>query len=42
MPDAREFGLAFPTTTSHYRDLIHELRRVGRERMATRAAAPSP
>ena len=41
MPHACEFGLAFRTTTSDYRDLIRELRRVGRERLATRAAAPS-
>jgi hypothetical protein len=41
MPHACEFGLAFRTTTSDYRDLIRELRRAGRERLATRAAAPS-
>ena len=40
MPDACDFGVAFRTTTSQYRDPIHELR--GRERMAVRAAAPSP
>jgi len=41
MPHACEFGLAFRTTTSDYRDLIRELRRAGRERLATRAATPS-
>jgi len=41
MPHACEFGLAFRTTTSHYRDLIRELRRVGRERMSARVLAPS-
>ena len=41
MPDACEFGLAFRTTTSHYRDLIRELRRLGRERAAERSALPS-
>jgi PilZ domain len=41
MPHACEFGLAFRTTTSHYRDLIRELRRVVRERAATRAAVSS-
>ena len=41
MPHACEFGLAFRTTTGHYRDLIRELRRSGRERVAVRAAAHS-
>jgi hypothetical protein len=41
MPHACEFGLAFRTTTSHYRDLIRELRRAGRERGAARVAANS-
>ncbi len=41
MPHACEFGLAFRTTTSDYRDLIRELRRAGRERSVARAAAPS-
>ena len=41
MPHACEFGLAFRTTTSHYRDLIRELRRVGRERVSARAVAHS-
>ena len=41
MPHACEFGLAFRTTTSHYRDLIREFRRVGRERAASRAAVSS-
>ena len=41
MPHACEFGLAFRTTTSDYRDLIRELRRAGRERSASRAAVPS-
>jgi len=36
MPHACEFGLAFRTTTSFYRDLIRELRGVGRERAAAR------
>jgi hypothetical protein len=39
MPHACEFGLAFRTTTSDYRDLIRELRRAGRERVG--APAPS-
>ncbi len=37
MPHACEFGLAFRTTTSYYRDLIRELRRAGRERVLARA-----
>ena len=41
MPHACEFGLAFRTTTSHYRDLIRELRRVRRERLPASAAAHS-
>ena len=40
MPHACEFGLAFRTTTSHYRDLIRDLRRVGREKaMSARSEA---
>jgi hypothetical protein len=37
MPHACEFGLAFRTTTSHYRDLIRELRGAGRKRSLAQA-----
>jgi hypothetical protein len=37
MPHACEFGLAFRTTTSSYRDLIRVLRQASRERAAARS-----